>query len=144
MFTEGGNGLRDGGKITVKTVEEQKYVNMLLDVLRGVNEQWKHSLMMTIVSSHRYCSEKRALDPSCVKRKTLRERVDEYDSDAINTLEYGFYYVSGVLATAQRISQADSNGETEQVPEDFYWIVGEARERLDKIMGLLGFLIEKE
>ncbi len=73
-------------------------------------------------------------------RKTLREKVDEFDSDAINTLEYGFYYVNGVLAAAQRICE----GGTEQAPADFCWIIDEARQRLDKIRVILGFLSEED
>lgn len=59
--------LQDGGKITVRTVEEQKHVNMLLDVLRGVNEQDKKALMMTIAVFHPYCNMERAVDPRCIK-----------------------------------------------------------------------------
>lgn len=60
---ESTNILQDGGKITVRTAEEQKYVNMVLDVLRGVDEQGKCSLMTTIVSFHQHCNEDRAVDP---------------------------------------------------------------------------------
>ena len=140
------NELQDGGKITVRTVEEQKYVNMLLDILRGVNEQDKKALMMTIASFHPFCNKERAWEEPKKQqvRKTLKERMDEFDSDAIDTLEYGFYYVNGVLATTQRISQENGEGETEEMPADFYWIVDEARERLDKIRTLLGFIIETD
>jgi len=44
------------------TPEELKYVNMVLDVLRGVNEQDKNSLMTNIASFHQHCQERRAID----------------------------------------------------------------------------------
>jgi len=44
------------------TPEELKYVNMVLGVLRGVNEQDKNSLMTNIASFHQHCQERRAID----------------------------------------------------------------------------------
>lgn len=63
---ESTNILQDGGKITVKTEGERKYVDMVLDVLRGVNKQGMCSLMMNIVSYHQHCNEERAVDPQVV------------------------------------------------------------------------------
>lgn len=134
---ESTNILQDGGKITVRTAEEQKYVNMLLEVFRG-NEQEKQNLIEDISCSHQRYLARRPCAP--VKRNVL----GALDSDEINTIEYGFYYVNGVLATTQRISHENGEGDTEQVPADFYWIVDEARERLDKIRTLLGFIIETD
>lgn len=109
-----------------RTAEEQKYVNMLLEVFRG-NEQEKQNLIEDISCSHQRYLARRPCAP--VKRNVL----GALDSDERNMLEYGFYYVNGVLAATQRISDENSGGDTEQVPADFYWIVDEARERLDKI-----------
>ncbi|MBZ0100477.1 MAG: hypothetical protein K8F30_15465 [Taibaiella sp.] len=64
----------------------------------------------------------------------------EFDYDDQDTVEYGFYFVNAVLAATQRISWEDKDGQTEQVPADFYYIVDEARERLDKIRVILGYL----
>lgn len=49
------------------TPEELKYVNMVLDVLRGVNEQDKNSLIMNITSFHQHYMERRPIDPDCLK-----------------------------------------------------------------------------
>lgn len=178
---ESANELQDGGKITVKTLEEQKHVNMLLDILRGVNEQDKLAITMTIATFHPFCNKENAVDPRCIKvleesakrqaqeettRDTLNEkkevkdpkaykdtppldvspmmlkkRVDELSFDDVDTIENGFYYINGFLALAQRIGE-DSEGYAKEVPEDFYWLVEEARQRLDKIRVLLGFLYE--
>jgi|SRR3989339_726856 len=178
---ESANELQDGGKITVKTLEEQKHVNMLLDILRGVNEQDKLAITMTIATFHPFCNKENAVDPRCIKvleesakrqaqeettRDTLNEkkeikdpkaykdtppldvspmmlkkRVDELSFDDVDTIENGFYYINGFLALAQRIGE-DTEGYAKEVPEDFYWLVEEARQRLDKIRVLLGFLYE--
>lgn len=179
---ESANELQDGGKITVQTLDEQKHVNMLLDILRGVNEQDKLAITMTIATFHPYCNKENAVDPRCIKAmeesakqqaqeepenelqddsKTtkepkaykdtpplevspvmLRKRVDELSFDDVDTIENGFYYINGFLALAQRIGDEDSTGYTKEAPEDFYWLVDEARQRLDKIRVLLGFLYE--
>ena len=178
---ESANELQDGGKITVKTLKEQKHVNMLLDILRGVNEQDKLAITMTIATFHPFCNKENAVDPRCIKvleesakrqaqeettRDTLNEkkevkdpkaykdtppldvspmmlkkRVDELSFDDVDTIENGFYYINGFLALAQRIGE-DTEGYAKEVPEDFYWLVEEARQRLDKIRVLLGFLYE--
>ena len=49
------------------TPEELKYVNMVLDVLRGVNEQGKSSLIMSITSFHQHCQERRVVDEKCLE-----------------------------------------------------------------------------
>lgn len=48
------------------TQEERKYVNMALDVLRGVNEQDKNSLIMNITSFHQHYMERRDIDQACL------------------------------------------------------------------------------
>lgn len=49
------------------TPEELKFVSMVVDVLRGVNEQDKHSLMMIITSLHRNYMKKMPVDPKCLE-----------------------------------------------------------------------------
>lgn len=49
------------------TPEELKYVNMVLDVLRGVNEQDKNSLIMNITSFHQHYQERREIEQACLE-----------------------------------------------------------------------------
>lgn len=58
------------------TQEELKYVNMALDVLRGVNEQDKNSLIMNITSFHQHYMERREIDQSCLEKleKTIKKQ----------------------------------------------------------------------
>jgi len=79
--------------------------------------------------------------PLDVSPMMLKKRVDELSFDDVDTIENGFYYINGFLALAQRIGE-DTEGYAKEVPEDFYWLVEEARQRLDKIRVLLGFLYE--
>jgi hypothetical protein len=58
------------------TQEELKYVNMVLDVLRGDNEQDKNSLMSNITSFHRHCRERMAIDQGYLEdlKKNIRKQ----------------------------------------------------------------------
>lgn len=58
------------------TQEELKYVNMVLDVLRGVNEQDKNSLIMNITSFHQHYMERREIDQGCLEKleKTIKKQ----------------------------------------------------------------------
>lgn len=47
---------------------------------------------------------------------------------------------NAVLAATQRISREDTDGQTEQIPADFGYVIAEARQRLDKIRIILGYL----
>ena len=47
--------------------EEQMYLNMALDVLRGVNEQDKNLLIMSITSCHQHYKERRGIDEKCLE-----------------------------------------------------------------------------
>ena len=49
------------------TPEEQGYIGMALDVLRGVNEQDKNSLIMNIASFHQHYQERREIDEKCLE-----------------------------------------------------------------------------
>lgn len=79
------NELQDGGKITVKTLDEQEHVNMLLDILRGVNLQDKLAIRMTIASFHPHCvkameeSEKRQAKKTAARQGRVFVRTSTPD-----------------------------------------------------------------
>ena len=50
------------------------------------------------------------------------------------------YFINAVLATTQAISTEDKDSWRCEVPADFYYIVDEARKRLDRIRMILGYL----
>ncbi|MCR4293041.1 MAG: hypothetical protein NUV76_09230 [Candidatus Kuenenia sp.] len=129
-------------------------------MMRGVNEQDRAAILGTIDSLYPHRNEASpAMDmPFFRKHASPKEEGQEgqtppekepekkkmtieFDYDDQNTVEYGFYFINAVLAATQRISREDKGGAAE-VPADFYFIVDEARERLDKIRVILGYLRE--
>ncbi len=159
----------DLSKITPRT-EEERYTAMLLDMMRGANKQDRAAILVTINSflatidsfyprrneateamdtpfsrKHASSKEEKGREEGQTppeKEPGKRKMTIEFSYEDQDTVEYGFYFINAVLAATQRISKEDEDGQTEQVPADFYYIVDEARERLDKIRVILGYLRE--
>ena len=70
------------------TPEELKYVNMVMDVVRGVNEQDKNSLIMNIVSFHQHYTERRPVDQNCLE--DLKKNIQKQEGrDVIKKIQNG-------------------------------------------------------